>query len=62
MCEVLLAAAHRALLFVQCHKELGNISEATNWAGLALTTTSCCDEALTDVSPAPQRRVTVLLT
>ncbi|KAF6729880.1 Regulator of microtubule dynamics protein 3 [Oryzias melastigma] len=38
------------LYIAMCHKELGNISEATNWAGLALTTTSCCDEALTDAA------------
>lgn len=42
-----------APVFVQCHKELGNISEATNWAELALNTASSCDEAPTNVRPAP---------
>uniref|UniRef100_A0A3P9I0M9 Regulator of microtubule dynamics protein 3 n=1 Tax=Oryzias latipes TaxID=8090 RepID=A0A3P9I0M9_ORYLA len=40
------------LYIAMCHKELGNISEATNWAELALNTASSCDEAPTNVRPA----------
>uniref|UniRef100_A0A3P9MEV9 Regulator of microtubule dynamics protein 3 n=1 Tax=Oryzias latipes TaxID=8090 RepID=A0A3P9MEV9_ORYLA len=40
------------LYIAMCHKELGNISEATNWAELALNTASSCDEAPTNAAEA----------
>lgn len=40
-----MTADRRSVFVLQCHKELGNISEATNWTELALKT-----PAHTDVS------------